>query len=87
MNDPELRDKLIAFMARVDEHIENQKKRCNSHAKDIKELQDASAKIPAVENNIWWIDRWVAASWGAILGIVGFLAYMSGGSPGSKGAQ
>jgi hypothetical protein len=87
MTDPEFKDTVIGFMARIDEHMANQNARCNSHATDIKELQDASAKIPAVENNIWWIDRWVAASWGAILGIVGFLAYMSGGSPGSKGAQ
>lgn len=85
MTDQEFKESVIAYMARHDEHMANQSKRCNSHAEDIVALQEDIKDLPKVKNDVWWIDRWLAASWAAILSVIGFLAYA--GASGNKGGN
>lgn len=39
MSRDEFEEKVIRFMARIDEHMENQNKRCDSHAADIRAVK------------------------------------------------
>ena len=41
---------VIRFMARIDEHMDNQNKRCDSHAARLTDLRDRTAGLEATRN-------------------------------------
>lgn len=41
---------VIGFMARIDEHMDNQNKRCDAHSKNIKDLNDRATSLEGTRN-------------------------------------
>ena len=46
----EFEDEVIRFMSRIDEHMDNQNRRCDGHSKRIVELEDRTSDLEATRS-------------------------------------
>lgn len=68
MSKEEFETEVIRFMARIDEHMKNQNKRCDSHALDIRSVKD---RVTSLEDSRTFVKGVAAGLVKLCLAIVG----------------